>query len=60
MRAATDAGLVGAGGTGLQLSERMKVRYWDQAAFIILLTLIMVAIIDHLSNVLRLVGRGAL
>jgi len=53
-RSATILGIVGAGGIGMQLSERMKVQYWDQAAFIILLILIMVAIIDMLSKWIRL------
>ena len=52
-RSAVILGIVGAGGIGLQLSERMKAQYWDQAFFIILLILIMVAIIDRLSRKLR-------
>lgn len=53
-RSATILGIVGAGGIGMQLSERMKVQYWDQAAFIILLILAMVAIIDMLSKHIRM------
>ena len=53
-RSATILGIVGAGGIGMQLSERMRVQYWDQAAFIILLILVMVAIIDMLSKWIRL------
>ena len=52
-RSAVILGIVGAGGIGLQLSERMKAQYWDQAFFIILLILLMVAIIDRLSRILR-------
>lgn len=52
-RSATIMGVVGAGGIGLQLSERMKVQYWDQAAFIILLILVMVACIDWVSGLIR-------
>lgn len=61
-RSATILGIVGAGGIGMQLSERMKVQYWDQAAFIILLILLMVAIIDTLSKWirLRLIGKREL
>ena len=61
-RSATILGIVGAGGIGMQLSERMKVQYWDQAAFIILLILVMVAIIDTLSKWVRLklIGKRAL
>lgn len=53
-RSATILGIVGAGGIGMQLSERMKVQYWDQAAFIILLILAMVAIIDTVSKHIRM------
>lgn len=61
-RSATILGIVGAGGIGMQLSERMRVQYWDQAAFIILLILLMVAIIDILSKHVRmkLIGTRAL
>ena len=61
-RSATILGIVGAGGIGMQLSERMKVQYWDQAAFIILLILITVAIIDTLSKWIRmrLIGKREL
>lgn len=52
-RSAVILGIVGAGGIGLQLSERMKAQYWDQAFFIILIILVMVALIDKLSRVLR-------
>ena len=52
-RSAVILGIVGAGGIGLQLSERMKAQYWDQAFFIILIILIMVALIDRLSRFLR-------
>tara|TARA_X000000368_G_scaffold150856_1_gene118970 strand:- start:269 stop:1093 length:825 start_codon:yes stop_codon:yes gene_type:complete len=52
-RSAVILGIVGAGGIGLQLSERMKAQYWDQAFFIIIIILIMVAAIDRLSRFLR-------
>ena len=60
-RSATIMGVVGAGGIGLQLSERMRVQYWDQAAFIVLLILVTVALIDWASGLLRrrlIGGRG--
>ncbi len=61
-RSATILGIVGAGGIGMQLSERMKVQYWDQACFIIVLILIMVGVIDWLSGKIRtcFIGRRAL
>lgn len=53
VRSASILGVVGAGGIGLQIAERIKVRYWDQVAFIILLILITVAAIDLLSARIR-------
>ena len=45
--------MVGAGGIGLQIAERIKVRYWDEVAFIILLILATVMVIDRISALLR-------
>ncbi|MEZ5666606.1 MAG: phosphonate ABC transporter, permease protein PhnE [Alphaproteobacteria bacterium] len=58
-RSATVLGIVGAGGIGLQLSERFKILKWDQVGFIILLILLAVFLIDTLSRLLRqrIVGR---
>jgi len=53
VRSASILGVVGAGGIGLQIAERIKVRYWDQVAFIILLILATVAVIDMLSGRVR-------
>jgi phosphonate transport system permease protein len=53
-REATILGLVGAGGIGLRLSERIQINAWDQVAYVILLILITVALIDNLSRALRL------
>jgi phosphonate transport system permease protein len=52
-RSAAILGVVGAGGIGLQIAERIKVRYWDEVSFIIILILITVAVIDQLSARLR-------
>jgi phosphonate transport system permease protein len=52
-RSASILGVVGAGGIGLQIAERIKVRYWDQVSFIILLILVTVAAIDFLSHRIR-------
>ena len=52
-RSASILGVVGAGGIGLQIAERIKVRYWDEVLFIILLILVMVAVIDTLSSIVR-------
>jgi len=58
-RSATILGIVGAGGIGLQLSDRIRVNNWDEAAFIIIMILITVATIDYLSRIvrLRLIGK---
>lgn len=60
-RSATILGIVGAGGIGLQISERIKILAWDQVAFILILVLVTVALIDTLSKWLRLklIGREA-
>lgn len=53
VRSATILGIVGAGGIGLQLSDRIRINNWSQAAFIILMILVTVAIIDNLSRRIR-------
>jgi phosphonate transport system permease protein len=58
-REATILGLVGAGGIGLRLSERIQINAWDQVAYIIVLILISVAAIDTTSRYLRLRLIGA-
>jgi phosphonate transport system permease protein len=52
-RSAAVLGVVGAGGIGLQIAERIKVRYWDEVAFIILLILATVMTIDAISARVR-------
>jgi phosphonate transport system permease protein len=52
-RGASILGVVGAGGIGLQIAERIKVRYWDEVLFIILLILATVAVIDTVSSRIR-------
>lgn len=52
-REATILGLVGAGGIGLRLSERIQINAWDQVAYIVVLILITVAIIDLISKRIR-------
>jgi phosphonate transport system permease protein len=53
-RSSTVLGIVGAGGIGLALSDRIRINNWDEVAFIILLILGMVACIDLASRKLRL------
>lgn len=54
VRSATILGIVGAGGIGLQLSDRIRINNWDEAAFIILMILVTVAIIDNISRRIRM------
>jgi len=58
-RSAAILGVVGAGGIGLQIAERIKVRHWDEVAFIIILMVVTVGAIDLLSGAIRrrLIGR---
>ncbi len=58
-RSAAILGIVGAGGIGLQIAERIRIRAWDEVAFIILLILVTVAAIDTLSSRIRLRLIGA-
>lgn len=52
-RSATILGVVGAGGIGLHLSDRIRANNWDEAAFIILMILVTVSVIDYASRRLR-------
>lgn len=52
-RSAAILGVVGAGGIGLQIAERIRVRYWDEVSFIIILILVTVAVIDQISARVR-------
>lgn len=58
VRSATILGVVGAGGIGHQLSDRIRVNDWDQVAFIVLLILAAVAVIDVISRAIRRRGLG--
>ena len=60
-RSATIIGIVGAGGIGLHLSEQIRVLEWNKVAFLVLMILVTVAIIDWISSRLRfaIIGRSA-
>ena len=60
-RSATVIGIVGAGGIGLYLSNEIAQQNWDRVAFLILMILVTVALIDQLSSRLRfsIIGRSA-
>jgi phosphonate transport system permease protein len=61
VRSASILGVVGAGGIGQELSDRIRINNWDEAMFLILLILLAVWAIDTLSASLRLrlIGRSA-
>jgi phosphonate transport system permease protein len=54
VRSATILGIVGAGGIGFQLSDRIRAHHWEQACFILIVILVTVACIDWLSKQLRI------
>lgn len=58
-RSATIIGIVGAGGIGAHLSERIRENEWPEVCFLVLMILVTVAIIDQISSRLRLsfIGR---
>jgi len=61
-RSATIIGIVGAGGIGLHLADQIRLNEWQTVAFIVLMILVTVGIIDFCSTRLRfaLIGKGRL
>ena len=53
VRSSTILGIVGAGGIGFLLSDRIGTYNWDQAWTMIFMIIAMVYIIDHLSGLVR-------
>ncbi len=53
VRSGTILGIVGAGGIGFILSDRIAGYFWDQAWTIIFLIIAMVYLIDYLSGLIR-------
>jgi phosphonate transport system permease protein len=54
VRSATILGIVGAGGIGFQLSDRIRAHHWEEACFILIVILVTVAVIDWISKRLRM------
>lgn len=52
-RSATILGIIGAGGIGFALSDRIRAHRWDEVGFIIIMIIIVVALIDFISHMLR-------
>jgi phosphonate transport system permease protein len=53
VRSATILGVVGAGGIGFFLMDRMMINAWREVALIVIMVLVTVACIDAVSRVLR-------
>jgi len=53
VRSGTILGIVGAGGIGFLLSDRIRAYRWDEAWSIVILIIVMVYIIDWLSAMIR-------
>jgi phosphonate transport system permease protein len=45
--------VVGAGGIGLQLADRIRVNNWDEVGFLLIMILLTVSLIDQLSRIVR-------
>jgi phosphonate transport system permease protein len=52
-RSATILGIVGAGGIGFYLSDRIRTMNWEESCFIVLMILVTVYLIDALSKTVR-------
>lgn len=52
-RSATILGIVGAGGIGFELSDRIRAHRWDEVSMIILMIVVTVALIDGMSHAIR-------
>jgi phosphonate transport system permease protein len=53
-RSATIVGVVGAGGIGFQLAERIRLNNWNEVCFLVLMILGAVTVIDVASQAVRL------
>ena len=62
VRSSTILGIVGAGGIGFMLSDRIAGLFWDQVWTIIFLIIAMVYVVDYLSALIRtrLIGKADL
>ena len=49
----TILGIVGAGGIGFHLSDRIRAHRWEEVGFIIIMIIVFVALIDFISHIIR-------
>ncbi len=54
VRSASILGVLGAGGIGMQLHDRIRVMNWNEVCYIVIMILITVAVIDMISKQLRI------
>lgn len=53
LRAATILGLVGAGGIGGPMIQRIRFRYWDEVAVLLIVIVVVIIVVDAVSSRLR-------
>jgi phosphonate transport system permease protein len=53
VRSASVLGVLGAGGLGMQLYDRIRIMNWHQVCFIVIMILVTVAVVDAVSRRLR-------
>ena len=52
-RSATILGIVGAGGIGLMLSDRIRINHWNEVCYLVIMIVITVFLIDLVSKKIR-------
>lgn len=53
LRAATILGLVGAGGIGLPMIQRIQFRRWDEVSMLLIVIVVVIIVVDALSSRIR-------
>ncbi len=53
LRAASILGLVGAGGIGAPLIQRLQFRRWDEISMIMIVIVVVIIVVDTLSSSVR-------
>lgn len=53
LRAATILGLVGAGGIGLSLIQRIQFRYWNEVSTFLIVIVVVIIVVDSCSSFIR-------
>lgn len=53
VRAASALGILGAGGIGMQMMDRIRIMNWPQVGFLVIMTLVTIGAIDLVSRTIR-------